>query len=476
MNQPNIVVLLSDQMQQRAVLQEDSGCIMRNLKELRADGVTFPNAHTVNPICSPARASLITGMLPHNHGMVDCTHTVPEYRSKFNTALPNLPKLLKEAGYNTCYYGKWHIERSYKLENFGFDEYETELKIPKRELTPVSRVTVQTEGYRDNTVAGVYAEGEDISEEHYIYDRAMNYIDRHLSDDKPFCAFVSTYAPHDPYVIPKEIYDLYDESVALPESWTDNLEDRPAIYRRLQRVWKDVSEEQVRQIIRCYYGYCTLVDVQIGRLMTYLKEKGVYDNTVIVMLSDHGDMVGGHGLFCKGVPAFEEDYAIPLVMKLPAEECRGMECAVYADTCDVMPTVLSAAGIPYDAVLDGKNLLPYIKGEEHGETYTLAEFHGQRFSYTQRVVWSRGMKYVYNTFDEDELYDLKKDPRETKNLSDDPAYQKEKRRLAGLMWRRVIETNDWSLRDSHYFMHRIAPIGPCSEGSGKDFGIYNKTF
>ena len=187
----NIIFLISDQMQRKSVLV-DHRRIMPNVERLRKDSVDFYNMHTVNAICSPSRASMLTGMLPHNHGMVDCTHTVPPYRADFNDKLQTLPQIFKSNGYSTCYYGKWHVERSYKLENFGIDEYETEHEIPSTHLTSAKRITVSTPGYRTSTIAGVYKEDDTASEEYYIYNRAMDFIRKHSSDNQPFCAFIST--------------------------------------------------------------------------------------------------------------------------------------------------------------------------------------------------------------------------------------------------------------------------------------------
>ena len=470
---PNIIFLLCDQMQQKAVMDPASGCLMPHLRTLGQDCVTFENAHTVNPICSPARASLITGLLPHNHGMVDCTHTVPAYRAQYDAALPNLPQTLRAADYRMAYYGKWHVERSYDLSQFGFEDYETEKQIPQTNLTPVKRVALHTESYRPQVIAGVYQEDSSFSEEHYVYNRAMSFVDQ--VQGNPFCVFISTYAPHDPYVIPEEIYDLYkDKEISLPCSAEDGMEDKPAIYRRLKALWKDMSHEDLVEIVRCYWGYCTLVDMQVGRLVAYLKEKKLYDDTIIVFLSDHGDMAGAHGLFCKGVPAFEEVYRIPLLMKLAGQERAGEIRSDFADTCDVLPTVLNLAGVPWQGrPVDGKNLFDPSQGHK---TVGYAEFHGQRYSYTQRVVWEGAMKYVFNAFDEDELYDLSRDPDEIHNLAQDPKFEPIKKQLAARMWQRVLETNDWSLRDAQYFMHRFAPVGPQHTLSEEAFSMYNKTF
>lgn len=475
----NIIFLISDQMQRKAVL-EDPRTKMDNLKALCHDSVDFSRTHASSPICSPSRASLITGRLPHVHNMVDCTHTVPAYRSDYDYSLPTLPQLLKENGYDMCYYGKWHVERSYDLSRFGFKEYETEKQIPKKDLTPLSRVVVSSEGYKTSSICGVYAEGEEISEEHYIYDKAMDFIDRHADSGRPFCAFISTYAPHDPYVVPREVYDFYDKNeFKVPKTWKNGLVGKPALLRRLNAIWKNLTPEEIAEIIHCYYACCSLVDIQIGRLVKFLKAKGLYEDTLIVFTSDHGDLCGAHGLFCKGVAPYEEAYRIPLVMKLPGNVAGGSVRNVLSDTCDIMPTVLALAGVEASGIkTDGKSLVPFIHGKDDSEEFTVSEFFGQRFSYTQRVVWYGDFKYIFNTFDNDELYNLKNDPLEMSNLSENPEYLEVKKKLCTLMWHKCIETNDWSITDSHYFMHRFAPVGPLivNPEVSERFTMFNKNF
>ena len=473
----NIIFLISDQMQKHAVM-DDPRCIMPNLHALQEDSVTMGNAHAVNAICSPSRASLISGLLPHNHGMVDCTHTVPAYRADFSRDIRTMPEELKEAGYRLAYYGKWHIERTYDLSKYGFEDYETEKTIKSAKLTSLRKVQIHTDGYKDHTLCGVYAEGEEASEEHFIYSKAIDFIDKVKDGDAPFCVFASTYAPHDPYFVPKEIRDLYDkDDFPVPVDWhSATSSDVPRIYSRLNSVWKDLSDDDIREAIMCYYGCCTLVDRQLGKLVSYLKENGLYDDTLIVFLSDHGDMCGAHGLFCKGIPAYEEGYAIPLIMKFPGGMYGGRMEKAYVDTCDILPTVFEACGLEWKGNrIDGSSLIPYLTGERNGEdSFSVSEFFGQRYSYTQRIVWHRGFKYVFNDFDDDELYDLSRDPGELHNLAGDPGYAETKLELCRLLWKRVVETDDWSFRDAQYCMHRFLPCGPGLDVGG-GFSLYNKT-
>lgn len=477
MEKPNIIFLIQDQMQQR-VLREESGCILPNLRKLMEDGICFDRAYTSNAVCSPSRASLLTGTLPHVHGMVDCTHTVPPYRAEFNDKLDTLTQALHDSGYYVSYYGKWHIERSHQLERFGVDAYETELAIPAFPVTMEEQVVLRTPGYADKMVCGVFAEGEEYTEEEYIYGKAMEDIRARREKGQPFCTFISTYAPHDPYCVPREVYDLYEgQEPVLPKSYWDPMDDKPAIYRRMKKALEGLTTEDCQKAMRCYYSYCTLVDIQIGKLVQYLREEGVYENTLIVCMSDHGDMMGAHGLMMKSVEPFEEIYRIPLVMKLPGQKMAGKRAGFYINTYEIAQTVLELAGArPLEGALVGPSMVPWLMGERADSHYAFAEFFGQRYSYTQRIYWKDELKYVFNAFDDDELYDLKADPDELMNVSRHPAYQEKKRELCREMWERVKETEDTTLADAEYYLLRIAPVGPGPKKQNAAYSIYNKKF
>ena len=306
----------------------------------------------------------------------------------------------------------------------------------------------------------------------------MEFIQRQENHQGPWCVFISAYAPHDPYSVPKDIYDSYrKEEILLPESFWDTMEDKPAIYRRLQSVWKELDTDEIKTILCCYYSYCTLVDRQIGRLTSYLKESGQYENTLIVYLTDHGDLMGAHGLFCKGVPAFEEIYRIPLFIKLPDSQYGGKEIHQLASTCDIAPTVLELAGLSgLRGKIDGQSLAPWISGLRNDSRTVYAEFQGQRYAYTQRIVWMDSYKYVFNTFDYDEFYDLEADPYEQKNEINNLKYQEIIKIMVEKMWEIMKETGDSTMMDAQYYMLRIAPLGPGESKRGSDYSIYNKEF
>lgn len=478
MNKPNVIFLIQDQMQQQ-VITEQSACLMPNLRLLMKDGVEFERAYSSNAICSPSRASLLTATLPHVHGMVDCTHTVPPYRAEFDDSLDTMTQAFCDEGYQVSYYGKWHIERTHQLEKFGIHTYETERDIPGFPVTVTDRVIVNhNPGYPEKMVCGIFSEDATFTEEYYIYEKAIAEIEQQRQVSKPFCTFISTYAPHDPYCVPEEIYDLYENvPLSLPTSFNDPMTDKPSIYRRMRVALSGLSEADYQKALRCYYSYCTLVDIQIGKLITYLREHDIYNNTMIVCLSDHGDMMGAHGLMMKSVEPFEEIYHIPLVMKLPYQQAAGTTVDFYINNYEIAPTVLELVGcrcLRGDRI--GVSMVPWLKGKKMDKHYGFAEFFGQRYSFTQRIYWEDNLKYVFNAFSEDELYDLTVDPDELTNQNRNLAYRNKRDYLCGRMWEKVKESGDESLMDAEYFLLQIAPVGPGEKMQRDDYSIYNKRF
>ena len=477
MNQPNIIFLIQDQMQKQ-VLDNDSPCILPNLHALIDDSVEVERAYSCNAICSPSRASLLTGTLPHVHGMVDCTHTVPTYRAEYDYSLDTLTNALSDSGYDVSYYGKWHIERSHELERFGISTYQTERQIPSFKVTMEESVKLSNPGYATKLVCGIFGDDATHTEEYYIYNQAISQIERSRKGDKPFCTFISTYAPHDPYVVPREIYELYSKSdIILADSFDDPMTDKPAIYRRMRSALNPLSKEDFIKARRCYYSYCTLVDQQIGRLVQYLKENGLYNNTLIICMADHGDLQSAHGLMMKSVEPFEEVYHIPMVFKLPGNKMAGQKRDFYMSTTEIASTVLEIAGArPLKGKNIGDSMVPRLLGHITDKHYAFAEFFGQRYSYTQRIIWRDNMKYVFNAFDEDELYDLEKDPHELKNVQAFPEYSGIKCSLCEEMWNILKNTNDTSLIDAEYYLMQFAPIGPGEKKSAGNYSLYNKSF
>jgi len=470
---PNILFLMTDQMQGR-VLAPDHPCQTPNLDRLARRGVRFEHAYTTNAVCSPARASIMTGLLPHNHGVLTVTHTVDDDQSCLRTQHPHWAQRLEAAGYRTGYFGKWHVERSEDLRPFGWQvdaNHASERFRAHRDgvlgaSSPdpsysLSKTYTGPPGYRDSLFYGVTDTPLENRFMGLTTSLALDFLNEAIEDDQPWCCFVSLREPHDPFVCGDQAYSLYDaESIPLPPSLNDDLAGRPGIYRKTARVWADLTALEHRQAAACYFASITEIDAQFGCLMDVVEQAGRMDNTIIVLTSDHGEHLGAHGLYCKNFMASEEVYNVPLVVCGPGI-AHGMATAARVGTHGLCPTLLELTQCdPIDSADSASfaNVLRDPHRHENEFTQGYAEYHGTRYALTQRIVWDGQWKLVHNGFDLDELYNLEDDPHEMRNLIDDRAEQL--RHMMKLMWSRVRDTGDHTLLNTQYPCLRIAPIGP----------------
>ena len=468
-NRPNVLFLMTDHANQRA-LAAGSPCLVPNLDGLAADGVRFGRCYTTNAICSPARASLMTGLYPSTHGMWDCTHTqraewvdVPAGRFTY------FSQILAGAAYRNAYFGKWHVEQSGRLEDFGWHEYDVACGNAPVKAIPGSEVLVSKEGYSDYVLCGVSE--DDDARTHPAFDKGIEFIRRHAgggSSDQPFFCFVSAGEPHDPYIPPKRFLDLYDPaSVPTSPTLREEPTGKPEVVRRLRAVWDAVSDEDWRRATAAYRAVITFIDSEVGRILDVLKETGQYDNTIVVFTSDHGDMLGGHGLVAKGIgTSYEEVYNVPLIVRGPGIAGGREDSRTLTSLLDLPATLLDLCGADGLEAAQGRSLRPVLEGSADPLDWrdAYAEFFGQRFVYTQRIVWHDDWKYVFNPGGIDELYDLADDPDERTNLADDPAHRETLLAMCKRMWRKMKAIGDESLFNTQYATLRTAPIGPGSAG------------
>jgi arylsulfatase A-like enzyme len=258
----------------------------------------------------------------------------------------------------------------------------------------------------------------------------------------------------------RSFYNRYNlDDISPPPNFDSDLANQPAIYRRIQRVWEDLTWDDYARATACYYANCTMIDEQVGRILATLDALNMRDNTIVVFTSDHGDYMAEHRLLLKGIPAFEGAYRIPLVLNGPGIQ-NGAPLDEVVSLLDLVPTlVLLTTGDDFSC--HGRSLLPLLQGENSvWDSEAFAECHGQRFNYTQRVLWRNDHKYVFNGFDEDELYDLAADPHEKHNLAGDPLQAAVLESMAARMWAIMRETDDANMIEAQYGMFRFAPVGP----------------
>jgi len=462
---PNILFLMTDHTNAQAVAP-GSQCLKPNLDNLASEGIRFGRCYTTNAICSPARASLMTSMYPSTHGMWDCTHTqraewldVPAERFTY------FSQVFADAGYRNGYFGKWHVEQSNRLENFGWHEYDLESKRAPRSVIPGTKVVVSKEGYRDYLLAAVARDDETTT--HPAFDQGIDFIRRHVSSPQsgqPFCCFISTAEPHDSYVPPKRFFDLYDVArIRVSPTLRDEPTGKPEVIRRMRAVWQALSDADWKQVSAAYWAVISFIDHEVGRVINVLKETGLYDNTIIIFTSDHGDMLGAHGLATKGVgTSYEEVYNVPLVLSLPGLTKGVEESRILTSMVDLAPTLLDLCGVGPLKAAQGKSLRPVLEGTAELNQWqdAYAEFFGQRFVYTQRIVWHNEWKYVFSPGGIDELYNLAEDPNERLNLAEDEVYREVLIDMTKRMWRKMKEIGDEALFKAQYATLRTAPIGP----------------
>lgn len=478
--QPNVLLLITDQ-QRADTLEPGHPCQTPNLDRLAQRGVRFTHAYTPMSLCSPARASMMTGLYPSRHGMIDCTHAVEPYRASLKDDLPMWSQRLHEAGYRAAYYGKWHVERSNRLESFGFDDYilshspqydsyRQDLALGAQRQLSLSH-SLRHPAYRDHLLYGVIEEPVESTEAHFLYSRGIEFIRQQAATGRPWLCVLSTFEPHDPFVAPREFYDLYRPGdIPLPPSYDDELDDKPALQRRLRTVWRDLTRRQVQEATACYYATCSFIDAQVGRVIDALRETGQEENTLVVYTSDHGELLGAHGLYLKGAAAYEETYRVPLVVSGPGVERPDRVSDARVCLLDLAPTLTELTGSRQIEDVDGASIVPLLRADPPrkdspwDEGY--AEFHGTRLNYTQRIVWHGRHKYVFNGFDFDELYDLQADPHERRNLAPDDRYASLLEEMVTRMWRQVRRLGDHNLLNAHYPMYRFLPVGPLAGQEG----------
>jgi arylsulfatase A-like enzyme len=475
MQRPNILLVIADGMQADTVLPGHP-CQTPNLEALANRGVRFRNAHTTCPTCSPARASLMTGQLPHTHGVLEVEHGRDDDQCVLRTEYRHFAQNLSDVGYRTGYFGKWHIERSQDVSRFGWQEGIVKgaahvKNLGRGQAGPATfkldeALTGYVEGPRGYKKILHWGVTDTPLNERYpgltVAD-AERFLDERMSDSEPWCCCVSFSEPNEALVAGREAFDQYDPAtLPLPENFFDDLSDRPNIYQREQQIGRGLSEEHWRNARACYLSRITEIDQLFGRLTDRLEAAGQLENTVVVFLADHGRYVGAHGFDAHNFGPFEEIYRVPLIVAGPGIS-EASECRAQVSIADVGTTMCSIGQTEPIETPDSRSFSSLLSSpddipDEFRTGY--AEYHGTRFPLMQRILWQDEWKFVFNGFDFDELYNLTDDPFEMTNLIDEPGQQSRVEAMMSKVWRRVRDTKDRAILESHYFSMRFACVGP----------------
>jgi N-acetylglucosamine-6-sulfatase len=390
-----------------------------HLDSLASNGVHLKNAFVTTSLCSPSRASILTGLYTHKHRVIDNNRLVPEGTIFF-------PQYLQQNGYKTAYFGKWHMGGHHDGPRPGFDHW-LSFKGQGNYLSPGPKYTMNLNGKR-------------IPQKGYITDEltdyAVEWMEEQTKDDKPFFMYLSHKAVHSNFTPAKRHANRYEEKDLsfLPRGEYEKAEaDSPRWVRDQRNSWHgiDFSYHSDKGLDYLYRRYCEsllAVDDSVGRVLDQLKKMGIHDDTLVVYMGDNGFMWGEHGLIDKRV-SYEESIRVPMMMQCPSLYKGGTVVEKVIGNIDIGPTILHAAGMTTPDYMDGTSFLdlPNDPDMDWREYFLYVYYWEKNFpqSPTQFALRGDRFKYItyYGLWDVDELYDITTDPGETKNLINNPDYK-----------------------------------------------------
>ena len=478
---PNILFVMTDQ-ERVDIGDPRHPCQTPNLNKLQREGVTFSHAFTPMTHCCPARASLMTGMMPSKHGVFNNVQNDAAFTRRLNPGCETFSQKLKDAGYKLSYTGKWHVSAEEDPKDCGWEELDlictgtyagrdadNYRHIPKAEdTTPRLDGQLIQPGYPR---CQLYKPSDGSIEDHFDYKFAQCAIEKlkeYTTQDEPWCLFTSFVGPHAPFNVPAPYNTMYNpDDVQLPENYSDEMLDKPQIYQIMRKKYSQYSAREVRESIAQYWGYCTMEDDLVGMVLDTLEQSGQVDNTLVIRISDHGEFCGSHGLYAKGLAAFDESYRIPCVMRWPdGIKNPGRVVDEIVNLCDISPTVTEVAAAEPTVDPSGVSLLQFLRNEtpEQWRDAFFSQCNGVEVYYTQRMVRTKKYKLVYNATDVEELYDLEQDPHEMTNIAMQPDMAAIKKELYIKLWENADKEGDY-MSSYHTISH--ASFGP-GVALGKD--------
>ncbi len=446
---------------------------MPNIDRLAAESFVFQRSYVTQPVCTPSRSTIMTGLFPHTTG---CKAN--------NIPLPRETKCLSEmlapGEFHTGYFGKWHLGDEI-FRQHGFDQWRS-IEDGYRKYYSPGRDRHAHSSYHDFLTENGFTPGkgffftreeaarlpERFGKPAYLAREAIRFIRENRS--RPFVLYVNFLEPHMPYFGPRD-GQYFPGDVYLPRNFDlPPTQAQPLKTRIFQRSYFNFghggqrlkTESDWRALIARYWGLCSLVDTYVGQIIRALKESGIYDDTIIVFTSDHGDMMGSHRLLAKCV-MFEEAVRIPLTIKLPHQRNR-ITVRSPVSQIDLVPTLLEQLSQDVPKKVQGQSLREVMEGtsqrnvfiewngpdagisnlEKVAGDHSVDEIQRAVSAPVRSVVTPSGWKLNLSSIGEHELYDLNKDPFETRNLFGDDRYSDTVHHLSGLIEEWQTRTKDKS--------------------------------
>lgn len=460
----NVLILITDQQRRDSLgCYGNPGAQTPCLDRFAQSAVQFERAYVANPICMPNRHSLFSGRYPHNHGVYTNGLLLPDIGC-------NLPHYLSENGWQTANIGKIHFTptdgttppgESPESEStwsdgcahydfhgpyWGFDYLE--LTVGHSREKGHYREWFLQNGGSDAMYEGESESGdpmcvsmhlpERLHPSTFVGERTVNWLKEKRDPDKPFFLVASFPDPHHPFDPPEETAARFPmEGLPSPIGGPEDLETRPAHYRKHFRgEWHrtgvtpkhttpdGLGEVQSKERIRNTYAMVSLIDQNVGKILDTLTELGLDEDTVVVFTSDHGELLGDHGLWLKGPFYYEGLVGVPLLMRVPGVKARTDE-GLFSSV-DLAPTLCELLGVPIPSYVDGVSQREHLLDpEKQARNWCMTEYRNGfgTMDVASRSIVTQRYKYVRYQTGEEELTDLAVDPRETRNMAGDPAYE-----------------------------------------------------
>ncbi len=487
-DRPNILLITTDQQHYSTLGTINDRIHTPNLDRLCAAGTRFDRAYCPNPVCTPSRASIITGMMPSHHG----AWTIGV---RLDPETPTVGGLLSQAGYATSLIGKAHFEplggpvslekqpelrdiafwRGFTGPYYGFDHVELVRchtdeshvgqhyaawledqglsdwrdyfqPLPNHVSSKAPRLSDAGPGFTRADRA--WALPEDLHYTRWITDRSLAAIDRAGAEGKPFFLWTSFPDPHPPCTVPEPWASMYDPADMQPGTLAPGEHDlNPPHFGMTQTENPDFGdwhvphtahgcqshlypEEELRKDMAVYYGMISFMDQQIGRLLDHLDAQGLTENTLIVFTTDHGHFLGQHGLIAKGPFHYEDMLRVPFIASWPGRIPRGAQSGAIQSLVDLTPSFLHATGAGPHDIYQGVSQLETWCGGDPARDFAICENrHNPQMPHAVTYVEQDAKITIYRTADYGELFDLTSDPSEIRNLWSDPTAADLKGRL-----------------------------------------------
>jgi arylsulfatase len=459
---PNVLWICVDQCRYDTIEGLNNPLIRTpNLNRLMAEGVAFTNYAVQCPICSPSRAAFLTGRYPHTTGLRG-------NGQRIRASERLVTKILAEAGYTCGLVGKLHLSpcEGGRIEDRiddGYDFFSWSHDLSDQWPTAnMWRVWLREQGVKWPTppphtpVWGVPIDPK-YTQTEWCADKAIQFI-RQERGYRPWLMSVNIFQPHSPFLPPEEYFKRYDPAkMSSPKYRNGELEtkspyartDHQAAYGGRDLSFAETDDLTHRTITAAYYAMIEQADHAVGRMLDALEKTGQDQNTIVIYSSDHGEMLGDHGIYLKGPYFYDPLIRVPLIIRWPKGYKAGLKVDALVEEVDLAPTLLEAASVPIPFRMQGRPLTKLLRGETiTHRTSIYSEFYNSNFQYSPppwatMVRTERYKLSVYHSLGGwGELYDLKKDPSEFDNLWDNRSARNVKAEMQALMIARMSETVD----------------------------------